>query len=202
MTRLTLLLTGALLATACARSEPADPTPGEDLQSDNLAVPEVAEPSTEDPLTPGRWEAGAQGAAQSVAFRSPDGELLLSIGCDTRAGLVIQRPGVVTRGNIALMQLRTADVVRRLAVNTATEGQPQVEARVAYNDQLIPALLSFEDQFEVHYEGMDTLTLPPSPLVGNLVRICQGTNEAEAGTGPASQLDSAPAAGNAAEPAE
>ena len=176
MTRLALLLLTAAFATACARTEPADPTPGEDLE---LNQPDL-DASSEDPTTAGTWEAGAQGQSQSVAFRGPNNDVLFTLTCDIRGGLIAQRPGIVARGNLALMQLRTADIVRRLAVSAAAGPQPQVEARIPYNDQLIAGLMSFDEPLEVRYEGLETLVLPPSPLVGDLVRTCQQTSAAAA----------------------
>jgi hypothetical protein len=185
MNRFSILLL-SVLAAACARTEPADPTPGEDLEEAQAPLDDLG---AADPTTPGRWEAGAQGESQAVIFRNQQGEALFTMRCDLRGGLIVQRPGLVARGNLALMQLRTADVVRRLAVNAGAGPQPQVEARVPYNDQLIAALLSFDEPLEVRYEGLDTLNLPPSPIVGDLVRTCQQTGgtpaEAEAQTNAA-----------------
>lgn len=176
MKHLPLLLLNAAILGACARTEPADPTPGEDLE---VAQPGISA-TGEDPTTEGSWEAGAQGQSQSVAFRGPNNDVLLTISCDVRGGLVVQRPGLVARGNLALMQLRTADVVRRLAVNAAAGPQPQVEARIPYNDQMIGGLMSFDEPLEVRYEGLETLVLPPNPMVGDLVRTCQQASAAAA----------------------
>ena len=176
MTRLPMLLLAASVLAACARSEPADPTPGGDLE---LAEPRVDD-QPENSTTAGEWEAGAQGQSQSVAFRGPENNVLFTIRCDVRGGLIVQRPGLIARGNLALMQLRTADVVRRLAVNAAAGPQPLVEARIPYNDQMISGLMSFDEPLEVRYEGLDTLVLPPNPLVGDLVRTCQQTSAAAA----------------------
>ena len=192
MTRLPLLLLTAAFLTACAQTEPAETTAGDDLQ-------EVEQPTldtAEDPTTPGNWEAGAQGEAQSVAFRNPDGQTIFTIRCDLRGGLIVQRPGLIARGNLALMQLRTADVVRRLAVNAGSGDEPQVEARVPYNDEVIAALMRFDEPLEVRYEGLETLVLPANPLVADLVRTCQQTNNAAATAAD----QPAPAASSAAQP--
>jgi hypothetical protein len=190
MTRQTILLAALVLIAACARTEPADETPGDDLELANAAAAREAQAGSDDPTEAGSWEASAQGDSQSVTFRGPEGETLITVGCDVRGGLVVQRPGLVGRGNLALMQLRTADVVRRLAVNSAAGPQPRVEARVPYNDQLIAALLSFDEPLEVRYEDLEPLTLPPSPIVSDLVRTCQQTGNAA--TQAAAQAAGAP----------
>ena len=184
-----ILLT--VLATACAKSEPADQISEEALNAAGPA-PQTDGALAEDPVTPGSWEASAQGESQAVIFRGPEGERLFSVACDLRGGLVVQRPGLIARGNLALMQLRTADVVRRLAVNAAAGEQPQVEARAPYNDQLTAALLSFDEPLEVRYEGQDTLLLPPSPVVGDLVRTCQQVGSASGQAPVAAQNEAEP----------
>lgn len=165
-----ILLIAAFAVTACARSEPVDETP------ENIAIADPLEDELnedEDAAAAGSWQPGAEGAAQAIAFQAPNGELLFSIRCDIRGGLILLRPGLVTRGNLALMQLRTGDTVRRLAATTTGGSQPQVQATVPYNDQLISALMRFDEPLEVRFEGLETLVLPPSPAVGDLVRTCQ-----------------------------
>lgn len=194
------ILFTALMLTACARSEPAATDQVEDTASSAQRVPETDAALADDPITPGSWEASAQGEAQAVLYRGDKGEQLFNIGCDMRGGLVVQRPGLVARGNLALMQMRTADVVRRVAVNAASGPRPQVEARVPYNDQLIAALLTFDEPLEVRYEGGETVVLPPSSTVSDLVRTCQQSNASGNGQ-PGATNDAAPAASApAAEP--
>jgi hypothetical protein len=190
-----MMLIAALGLTACARSEPVDESFGEDI---NIAANAAAESPTEaeEMVRSGTWLPGAEGAAQSVAFEAANGEVLFSIRCDQRGGLILQRPGLVSRGSLALMQLGTGDVVRRLAVTTAGGETPQVQASVPYNDQLIGALMTFDEPLEVRYEGLETVVLPPSPAVGDLVRTCQSSAGAAAiGAEPANEA--APAATNA-----
>lgn len=95
------------------------------------------------------------------------------------------------------MQLRTGDTVRRLAATTAAGPQPMVQASVPYNDQLIGALMTFDEPLEVSYEGLETLVLPPSPAVGDLVRTCQ-RNVGAASAAP--QAQQGPAADETPEP--
>lgn len=192
----TMMLIAALALTACARSERVDENFGEDLE---VPVNALAESPTEaeEAVLSGTWLPGAEGAAQSVAFQAPNGEVVFSIRCDQRGGLVLQRPGLVSGGSLSLMQLRTGDVVRRLAVTTARGPSPQVQASVPYNDQLIGALMTFDQPLEVRYEGLETVVLPPSPAVGSLVRTCQSAADAAA-IQPAPANQAVPAATNAA----
>jgi hypothetical protein len=166
-------LIAAFALAACARSEPVDEEFGEDLANADNALAEALADDDEQ-VRSGSWLPGAEGAYQAIAFQQPNGEILFRIRCDDRGGLVLQRPGLVSRGNLALMQLRTGDTVRRLAATTAAGPPPMVQASVPYNDQLIGALMTFDEPLEVSYEGLETLALPPSPAVGDLVRTCQG----------------------------
>jgi hypothetical protein len=195
MTRFAMLLMTATMIAGCARTEPASENAGEDVAAPALQQEAGAGERT----TPGNWEASAQGESQSVTFRGRQGETLFTIACDLRGGLVVQRPGLVARGNLALMQLRTSDVVRRLAVNAGSGPQPMVEARVPYNDQLIPGLLSFDEPLEVRYEGLENLDLPPNPIVGDLVRTCQ---QAGGGETPPTPEEAQLSAGSEQPPAE
>lgn len=191
-----LFLIAALAVTACARSEPVGEDFGEDTANGANALAEELADDAEQ-VRSGSWLPGAEGAAQAIAFQEPNGEVLFSIRCDDRGGLVLQRPGPVSRGNLALMQLRTGDTVRRLAATTAAGPQPMVQASVPYNDQLIGALMTFDEPLEVSYEGLETLVLPPSPAVGDLVRTCQ-RNVGAASAAP--QAQQGPAADETPQP--
>lgn len=174
MTRVRTIVLLAISVTfaACADTGP----PNTDADRNEVADAVGAAAAEDDGLTAGGWQPAADGEAQSVAFRSPTGELLFSIGCDRRGGLVFRRHGLVARGNLGLMQLRTGGDVRRLAATTGPDDQPEVQARAPYNDQLIPALMRFDQPLEVRVDGLETLILPPSPAVGELTATCQKGN--------------------------
>lgn len=196
------LLIPLLLLGACARTEPAETTHSDEVES---AVPSpTAVAPAEEQTRPGDWEASAQGGSQAVTFRGTEGEALFTIGCDERGGLVVQRPGLVTRGNLALLQLRTGDTVRRLAATTGSgsANEPQVQATVPYNDQLISALMRFDQPLEVRFEGLETLILPPNPLVSDLVRTCQRSTNVPVAAQPGEPAANAAAPAPAPAPAQ
>ena len=143
----------------------------------------------DDGLTAGVWQSTADSGDRSVAFRSPNGELLFAIACDVRGGLLFERHGLVPRANLGLMQLRTGGDVRRLAATTVADEQPQVQARAPYNDQLIPALMRFEEPLEVRIEGLETLLLPASPEVRELTQRCQRGSRPPAAAAPAAPAE-------------
>ena len=169
------MLAAAALA-SCADTGAPDP----DSDPNEIAAVDVVDEQG-DGTTSGAWQAAGEAEQQSVAFRAPDGELLFSIGCDRRGGLLFRRHGLVARANLGLMQLRTGGDVRRLAAATGPDDQPQVQARAPYNDQLIPALMRFDQPLEVRVDGLETLILPPSPAVGELTETCQQGNRPAAG---------------------
>ncbi|MBA3511934.1 hypothetical protein [Sphingomonas sp.] len=173
-----LLLAAAALASCADAGAPAT-----DSDSNELAPVDAVEDKN-DGTTSGSWQPAGDAEGQSVAFHAPGGELLFSIGCDRRGGLVFRRHGLVARANLGLMQLRTGGDVRRLAATTGPDDQPEVQARAPYNDQLIPALMRFDQPLEVRVEGLETLILPPSAEVGKLTETCQQGNRPAPG-GPA-----------------
>ncbi len=162
-----LLLTAAALASCADTGAPVT-----DSDANEVAAVDVVD-EKDDGTTSGSWQAADDGEARSVGYLAPDGELLFSIACDRRGGLVFRRHGLVARANLGLMQLRTGGDVRRLAAATGPDDQPQVQARAPYNDQLIPALMRFDQPLEVRVDGLETLVLPPSPAVGELTEACQ-----------------------------
>ncbi|HUE79806.1 MAG TPA: hypothetical protein VMN38_09265 [Sphingomicrobium sp.] len=178
-----MLLVAAALA-SCADSGP----PAADSDPNEVAAVDVVG-GEDDATTAGTWQAAAEAESQWVAFRAPGGELLFSLGCDRRGGLLFQRHGFVARGNLGLMQLRTGGDVRRLAATTGADDQPQVQARAPYNDQLIPALMRFDQPLEVRVDGLETLLLPPSPAVRQLTQDCQSRNRP---AGPTNSTKPAP----------
>ncbi|HXH54074.1 MAG TPA: hypothetical protein VNH53_11705 [Sphingomicrobium sp.] len=161
------LLTAALAVAGCAETQPADQGPrntsgwDSDRASDGFA-PETGE-------TAGSWHAAPDGKVQ---FSDDSAEAVFSIDCDLRGGLIFHRPGLVPRGSLAMMQLRTGGAVRRLAVTTPETEQPTVEARAPYSDPLVPALMRFQQPLEVRIDGLETLSLPPSPVVREFVQNC------------------------------
>ena len=182
--RTALLL--ALAATLAACADTGAPSTDSDRNEEADAV--GAGPDN-DGMTAGGWQSAADDGGQSVAFRSRNGELLFAIACDVRGGLLFERHGLVPRGNLGLMQLRTGGDVRRLAATAASDGEPQVQARAPYNDQLIPALMRFEGPLEVRIEGLETLMLPPSPAVRELTQRCQRGGRPPAAAAPATPAE-------------
>ena len=188
--RPTLLLLAAAAVASCADTG----VPNTDSDSNDLAPVDVVEDKNGG-TTSGSWQPAGEAEAQSVAFRATGGELLFSIGCDQRGGLVFRRHGLVARANLGLMQLRTGGDVRRLAATTGADDQPDVQARAPYNDQLIPALMRFDQPLEVRVEGLETLILPPSPEVGKLAEACQKGNRNAPGAPATAPAAPPPASG-------
>jgi hypothetical protein len=168
---MTLWLAAAVLLSGCARTEEA-----EERQADETANQAQlnAAAGESDGLTKGAWAVGSE-----ASFEGASGAVELVIRCDQRRGLIIQRPGLVPRGQLALLQLRTGGVVRRLAVTAPIGGSAGIEAVVPYNDQLIEPLMRFDDPLEVRFAGLDTLQLPPSWQVAGFVRDCQNAGPAD-----------------------
>ncbi len=177
--RTVLLVALSAALAACAVAEPPS---GE--QDRNEAADTAG--AGNDGITSGGWQfATAEGGDRLVGFRSSNGELLFAIACDVRGGLLFERHGLVPRANLGQMQLRTGGDVRRLAATAVADDEPQVQARAPYNDQLIPALMRFEEPLEVRIEGLETLMLPPSAEVRELTQRCQRGVRPPAAAAPA-----------------
>ena len=174
MDRMTLWLAAAVLLAGCARTEEADESQADERANEAAQLNAAAGES--DGLTKGAWAVGSE-----ASFEGASGAIELVIRCDQRRGLVIQRPGLVPRGQLALLQLRSGRVVRRLAVTAPVGGSAGIEAVVPYNDQLIEPLMRFDEPLEVRFAGLDTLQLPPSWQVAGFVRDCQNAAPVEVG---------------------
>ena len=188
MRHLLLPLLSAVLLAGCARTEPADQSQS-DESPDALAQSNAAQDV--EPLDQGEWTVGSE-----ASFEGASGNVLLVIRCDERRGLIVQRPGLVPRGQLALLQLRTGGVVRRLAVTASVSGTPRIEAVVPYNDQLIGPLMRFDQPLEVGFPGLETLHLPPSWKVAGFVRDCQSAGPEEQANAAAPAPAPAPAPAN------
>ena len=164
----------AALLAGCARTEEAEERQADETANQAAQLNGAA--GEADGLTKGAWTVGSE-----ASFEGASGAIELVIRCDQRRGLIIQRPGLVPRGQLGLVQLRTGGVVRRLAVTAPVGGSAGVEAVVPYNDQLIEPLMRFDDPLEVRFTGLETLQLPPSWQVAGLVRDCQNAGPAEDG---------------------
>jgi hypothetical protein len=185
-------LAAFILLTACARSEPADQSSVDNPAFAN-ELPASVEPADESrEETEGRWQVSGVGP-QPAAFIGTTGQVLFALRCDERRGLVVQRPGLIPRSQLALLQLRTGGVVRRLAVTASATGTPNIESVIPYNDELIAPLMRFDEALEVRFTGLEPLILPPSPEVAGFVQGCQSASTSGEGSAPAA----APAVSNA-----
>ena len=176
--RAILLLAATASLAACGQGGPAG------TNSERNEVADAVSATDDDGVTDGAWQSTGGDREDSVMFRSPDGKLLFSVGCDVGRGLLFQRHGLVPRADLGMMQLRTGGAVRRLAASDADE-PPHVQARASYNDRLIPALMRFEAPLEVRFEGLETLLLPPSQEVRELTRRCQRGDQPATAAAPA-----------------
>lgn len=161
-----------LLLAACARSEDASTLPSD---TNGLAVPvEQVRPTANDDsqLAIGEWRESLQDDAQTVEFGPAGAAPLFSLRCDSRQGVVLQRHGVPSSGDLPMMLVTIGNDTRRLAVTGGTGPIPMLRAALTARDPLLSTLAQEGSPITIRVGDSPPLILPPSPLIGEFVSIC------------------------------
>lgn len=177
-----------ILLAACARSEEASLVPAD--ANEMRTVETVRTPERDDQeVALGQWRDSLQEDQSALEFGPAGAPPLFSLRCDERRGVLLQRHGAATVGDLPVMLITIGSETRRLAVTTAGGAIPMLRAALSASDPLVGTLAQSPAPLVIRIGDSAPLVLPPSPAIGAFVRDCAG--------GAAG--DDAPP-GNAAEP--
>ena len=161
-----------VLTAGCARSEDASVVAPDANQGQ--AVEQVRPDLDSDEPALGQWREALQGEHRVIEFGPSGAPPLFSIGCDTRRGLLIQRHGLESSGDLPVMLVTVGSETRRLAVTGGDGPIPMLRATLGTTDPLTANLGRSAEPITVRVGDSPPLILPQSPLVGTYVSRCAG----------------------------
>jgi len=192
MTRAATALALLLLAAACARSEDASMGPTDSNQAVQK-VETVRPERNEDEVQLGEWRETLQEDQRALEFGPTGAPPLFSLRCDSRRGVLLQRHGLTTSGDLPVMLVSVGSETRRLAVTGSGGPNPMLRAALNASDQLLAVLGRAAGPIAIRIGDSPPLNLPPSPLIGTFIGQCA--------TGEITRPGPADADGNATVPA-
>lgn len=171
----TVIAAGLVLGlAACAESTPADRTSADDRAPYNRIDPvedPLAEASGPPQLAVGTWSEAMVDGQAALLFGTA-GAPSLSLICDSRAGLIVQRHGVRARAGIDMMEISTAGSVSRLALNALETETPVLRSSIPYNDDLLAQLANADGRITITAGNAPPLVVAADPMIGDLIRRC------------------------------
>ena len=175
MTRRALALgfTLALAAAGCAETSQPDPTPAEDGGPYNKIDP-VVDPLAERRVpvpTAGSWREDTVDGQPALLFGTAETPVL-SLVCDGRRGLAVQRHGVRAKAGVDMLEVRMAGTVSRLALNPLGTETPILRAEISYNDDLLAQLATAKGPIIVDAGDAPPVTVMAEPAIGALIGRC------------------------------
>jgi hypothetical protein len=191
-----------LLLAACARSEEANLVPSDGNEAREV---ETVRPERDDEeLALGEWRNSLQEEEAALEFGPRGAAPLLSLRCDARRGVLLQRHGTSPVGDLPVMLVTVGSETRRLAVTRGDGPIPMLRAALPASDQLLAILAGATSPIAIRI-GDSPLILPPSPMIGAYITRCatgapaRGARASEGGNAAAPANVTAPA--NVATPA-
>jgi hypothetical protein len=161
-----------VLTAGCARSEDATVVAADTNQGQT--VERVRPDLDADEPALGQWREALQGEQRVIEFGPSGAPPLFSIGCDARRGLLIQRHGLESTGDLPVMLVTAGSETRRLAVTGGDGPIPMLRATVNGADPLVASIGRGTEPITVRIGDSPPLILPPSPLVGTYLSRCTG----------------------------
>ena len=168
-----------LLVAGCARSEDASVVPT-NASENGQAVEQVRPDRDVDEPALGQWREALQGEQRVLEFGPLGAPPLFSFGCDARRGLLIQRHGLESSGDLPVMLITLGSETRRLAVTSGDGPIPMLRASVSETDPLVASLERAPQPITVRIGDSPPLILPAGEEVGAYVTRCSGGELASA----------------------
>lgn len=159
-----------ILLAACARSEDASNVPSE---GSGPLVERVRTPERDDQeIALGDWRRSLQDEFSALEFGPAGAPPIFSLRCDDRRGILLQRHGTATTGDLPVMLVTVGNETRRLAVTTAGGSIPMLRAALPPQDPLLERLAGTAAPITLRIGDSAPLVLPRSPEIGPFVAGC------------------------------
>lgn len=175
-----LPLAAALIATACADSEPPDAVPTDDGGAYNVVAPVKAPLADEGEPAIGQWIQSMQDEQPVLQFGPANTEPLFSMSCGADGGILINRHGTVASGGGEMMGVTIGTQSRNLSVETAQGPLPKLRASVPAQDELLAQLGEAQQPIRISMGDGPPLVLPSDPAVGQFIKGCGNPRSAPA----------------------
>jgi hypothetical protein len=161
----------ALLA-GCARSEEASLVQPDSKEGYNQ-VGKVGSPEADDrePAI-GQWRASLQENVQALEFGPVGTEPLVSLLCNGKTSVLLQRHGGAPAGPLPAMQIAKGELNEQLPVSAGGGAVPMLRAQVALPSPLADIIASGGEPLMIRLDDGPPLVLPPSALIGDYLRSC------------------------------
>lgn len=163
-----------LLVAGCARSEDASLVPPDGKEGYNR-VGKVGTPE-EDDREPaiGQWRSSLQENVQALEFGPMGTEPLFSLLCSGDRTVLLQRHGGAPTGPIPMLQIAKGDFSERLQATVGGSTIPMLRVQVPLDSPVAEAAAAGGEPLMIRLGDGAPLVLPPSPLIGDYLRSCEG----------------------------
>lgn len=146
----------------------------------NEVAPVVAEAQPGQPgPTPGTWVPDQ--AARALVFTGAGGAPLVRLACDDRGGMIIERLGQESIGDIEMMELHVDGEIARLALNEVETEPPVLRAAVPFNDDLLVRLAFPQGLLSIKAGDTPRLQLPLDEETARQVAACERPDNGRSG---------------------
>ena len=117
--------------------------------------------------------------AQGLLFGEATGRSLFRMYCDSRGGVVFERLGVESTGDIEMMEVQAGPEVARLALNEVETERPVLRASVPFNHGLMTRLLRSEGELFIKAGETPALRLPLNQNTAALAARCERPDQGQ-----------------------
>ena len=178
--RLSLLVPGAALLSACAvpRVIPPAPAPVPVIVAPPRLAPSPGPPTgwRDLPITPGAWSWQLEETRSAARYGTPGKAPLVKFTCDRGAGQVLLgRPasGAEIPGAHVPMSIFTTTGTRPLSSEPAVSEPGWVTTAIRSTDPILDAMAFSRGRFALETAGLPMLLLPSWPEISRVIEDCR-----------------------------
>lgn len=168
----TPLLASLLLLGACGEGREAEPTPIRDgPPADRVSNPATGVPAPADPS--GVWRQETVDGSPALVFGATASESLVRLSCHGRGGIVLERLGQDSIGNIEMMELQVGTEVARLALNEVETQEQILRSVIPFNHGLMTSLSRPDGVLSIKAGETPAVRVPLNARTAELLLTCE-----------------------------